>query len=114
MPVLAQGQQGDQGQFLDPIVGSWIVHATVDTYTPNPGLTLPFQFDALESFWGNGITITSDPTNGTAYGVWKRSGLPRTYDLNSYGLLLQHWDCRREQSEQVFLDPSCLTRKGLR
>ena len=55
MPVLAQGQQGDQGQFVDTIEGSWIVHVTVDTYTPQ----------------GNGITITSDTTNGTAYGVWK-------------------------------------------
>ena len=45
MPVLAQGQQGDQGQFVDPIEGSWIVHATVDTYTPNPGFyaTLPVR-----------------------------------------------------------------------
>jgi hypothetical protein len=55
MPALAQGQQGDQGQFVDTIEGSWIVHVTVDTYTPQ----------------GNGITITSDTTNGTAYGVWK-------------------------------------------
>ena len=81
MPALAQGQQGDQGQFLDPIVGSWIVHVTVDTYTPTPGFPLPFMFDGLESFWGNGITIASDPTTGTAFGVWKRSGLPRTYDF---------------------------------
>jgi hypothetical protein len=45
MPVLAQGQQGDQGQFVDPIEGSWIVHVTVDTYTPNPGFyaTLPVR-----------------------------------------------------------------------
>ena len=31
--------------FLDPIEGSWIVHVTVDTYTPNPGFyaTLPVR-----------------------------------------------------------------------
>jgi hypothetical protein len=74
--------QNDQGQndqgFLDPIVGSWLVHVTVDTYTPTPSFPLPFQFDAPQSFWGNGITLTSDPITGTAYGVWKRSGLPST------------------------------------
>ena len=43
-----------------------------------------------------------------------------TADSTKHGLFgkkqdsLWHWDSRREQSEQVFLDPSCLTRKGLR
>jgi hypothetical protein len=79
--LLADDGDRDHGRFVDPIVGSWIVHVTVDTYTPTPSFPLPFQFDALQSFWQNGITITSDPTTGTAYGVWKRSGLPRTYDF---------------------------------
>ena len=61
-------------------MGSWIVHVTVDTNTPNPGLTLPFQFDTLQSLWGNGIIITT-VQGAPAYGVWKRSGPRRTYDF---------------------------------
>ena len=80
MPVLAQGQQGDQGQFVDPIVGSWLVHATIDTFTPTPNPPPPFSFIDISAFLENGIIINSDLTEGTAYGVWKRSGPPRTYN----------------------------------
>jgi hypothetical protein len=79
IPVLAQGQQGnqgqgDQGQFVDPIVGSWLVHATIDNPPPL------FTFIDISAFLENGIIINSDLTVGTAYGVWKRSGPPRTYN----------------------------------
>ena len=62
-------------------MGSWLVHATIDTNTPNPGITLPFQFDALLATLEHGIVITTVLAEAPAYGVWKRSGPPRTYDL---------------------------------
>jgi hypothetical protein len=58
---LAQNEN-DQGN--DPIVGSWILHATVGS----------FKVEALESFWSDGITVSSNLNDGTAYGVWRRSG----------------------------------------
>jgi hypothetical protein len=67
-------------RFVDPIVGSWIIHVTVDTFTPTPSFPLPFKFDNLAAFWEDGIITTSDPSFGTGYGVWKKSGPPRTYD----------------------------------
>jgi hypothetical protein len=37
----------DHGQFVDPIVGSWIVHVTIDTFTsvppPQPSTSLTLQ-----------------------------------------------------------------------
>jgi hypothetical protein len=59
MPVLAQGQQGDQGQFVDPIVGSWLVRATIDTSTPTPAFPLPVKFDAFLATLEHGIVITT-------------------------------------------------------
>ena len=70
----------DHGRFVDPIVGSWIIHVTVETFTPKPSFRLPFKFDNLAAFWEDGIITTSDPSFGTGYGVWKKSGPPRTYD----------------------------------
>jgi hypothetical protein len=64
----------DHGRFIDPIVGSWIIHVTVDT--PQP----PFKFDNIAAFWEDGITTSSAPapTQGTSYGLWKKLG-PTTY-----------------------------------
>ena len=40
---LAQNDQGQNDQrFLDPFVGSWLVHATVDHAAP--GIPVPFEF----------------------------------------------------------------------
>jgi hypothetical protein len=79
--LLAENNERDQGRFVDPIVGSWLVHATADTITPTPSYPLPIKFDALMALWENGILVTTDLASGTAYGVWKRSGPPRTYDF---------------------------------
>jgi hypothetical protein len=76
-PVLL-GEDGnhdrDQGRFVDPIVGSWIVHVTVKVYTPTLPVSLPLIFDNLSAFFPNGISTGSDPSEGAAYGVWKRIG----------------------------------------
>jgi len=74
-PVLLGGDE-DHGRFIDPIVGSWIIHIHVATITPSG--PLPPDFDNITAFWEDGITTSSDPTQGTAYGVWKKMG-PRTY-----------------------------------
>jgi hypothetical protein len=83
LPVcgLAQNDQGqnDQG-FVDPFVGSWLVHATIDMSTI-PGLLLPFEFDALQANFGDGTVITTVIAGAPAHGVWKRSGPPRTYEV---------------------------------
>ena len=86
-PVLLGGDddhdrnnEREDGRFVDPIVGSWIIHVTVDTFTPTPSPPPPFKFDNLAAFWEDGIITTSDPSFGTGYGVWKKSGPPRTYD----------------------------------
>jgi hypothetical protein len=69
----------DQGRFVDPIVGSWIVHVHVTTFSPTPNPPPPFDFDDLTVFWEEGgITLSSDPTSGTGYGVWKKVA-PRTH-----------------------------------
>jgi len=75
----------DHGRFVDPIVGSWIIHVTVENPPPS------FKFDNIAAFWEDGITTSSDPTEGTSYGVWKKIG-PRTYftkivQVNSDGTL---------------------------
>jgi hypothetical protein len=67
----------DHGRFVDPIVGSWIIHVTVDTFIPTPNPPPPFKFDNLTAFWEDGITTSSGPTQ-TSYGVWKKVG-PRMY-----------------------------------
>jgi hypothetical protein len=76
--LLAQNNQ-DQRRFVDPIVGSWIIHVTVKDPPPS------FSFDNMAAFSEDGITTSSgptppgqDPTESTAYGVWKKMG-PRTY-----------------------------------
>lgn len=69
-------EDGDHGRFIDPIVGSWIIHIHVATITPSG--PLPPDFDNITAFWEDGNTTSSDPTQGTAYGVWKKVG-PRTY-----------------------------------
>jgi hypothetical protein len=79
-PVLL-AQDGDHGQdhrdhgrFVDPIVGSWIVHVTLTAYTPTLPVSLPLKFDNLTAFFPNGISTGSDPSEGAAYGVWKEVG----------------------------------------
>jgi hypothetical protein len=64
----------DQGRFVDPIVGSWIVHVTVTAYKPTLPVSLPLKFDNLSAFFPNGISTGSDPTEGAAYGVWQKIG----------------------------------------
>jgi hypothetical protein len=62
----------DHGRFVDPIVGSWIVHVTVTSPEGVP------PFDNLTAFFADGTTLSSEPVEGTGYGVWKRVAL-RTY-----------------------------------
>ena len=62
----------DQGRFVDPIVGSWIVHVNVTSPNGIP------PFDNLTAFFVDGITTSTDPSEGTGYGVWKKVA-PRTY-----------------------------------
>jgi hypothetical protein len=76
MPVRAQGQG-------DPIVGSWIVHVTVDTIeiaNPplNPPPVLPFKFDNVAALTADGITADFSPPSSTLYGPWEKVA-PRTY-----------------------------------
>jgi hypothetical protein len=61
----------EHARFVDPIVGSWIIHVTVDTPQSS-------NFDNIAAFWGDGITTSSDPTDGASYGVWKKMA-PNTY-----------------------------------
>jgi hypothetical protein len=82
----------EHGRFVDPIVGSWIIHVTVENPPPS------FKFDNMAAFSEDGITTSSgptspgaNPTESTAYGVWKKMG-PRTYftkivEVNSDGTL---------------------------
>ena len=73
---LAQNEN-DQGN--DPIVGSWISHATLNS-------TPPQKVESLQSFWRGGIVVSTEAI-GTAYGVWKRSGPPRTYEAKDITIL---------------------------
>jgi hypothetical protein len=72
----------EHGRFVDPIVGSWIIHIQVTSFTfTDPTATpppLPLVFDNMTAFWEDGNTTSSDPTQGTSYGVWKKVG-PRMY-----------------------------------
>jgi hypothetical protein len=70
----------DQGRFVDPFVGSWLVHATIDMSTIS-GLPLPFEFDALQANFEDGTVIATVIAGAPAHGVWKRSGPPRTYEV---------------------------------
>ena len=75
-PVLLRADDDhDRGRFIDPIVGSWIIHIHVLTISSG---TLPPDFDDISAFWEDGITTSSDPIQGTSYGLWKKIG-PRTY-----------------------------------
>jgi hypothetical protein len=79
--VIGGDNDREHGRFVDPIVGSWIIHVTVDKVTPPPVLPdpqPPFKFDNIAAFWEDGITTSSDPTQGTSYGLWKKTG-PATY-----------------------------------
>jgi hypothetical protein len=76
MPVRAQGQG-------DPIVGSWIVHVTIDTIeiaNPplNPPPVLPIKFDNVAALTADGITADFSPPSDTLYGPWEKVA-PRTY-----------------------------------
>jgi hypothetical protein len=72
----------EHGRFVDPIVGSWIIHIRVTAFTfTDPTLTpppLPIVLDNMTAFWEDGNTTSSDPVQGTAYGVWRKLG-PMTY-----------------------------------
>jgi hypothetical protein len=74
--LLAEDRDHDRDQirFVDPIVGSWIVHVTVTAYTPTLPVPLPLKFDNLSAFFPNGISTGSSPDEGAAYGVWKKIG----------------------------------------
>jgi hypothetical protein len=78
-PLLLAGDDGrnnDRGCFVDPIIGSWIIHIHVTAITPSS--PLPPDFENITAFWEDGITTSSDPNDGTAYGVWRKLG-PMTY-----------------------------------
>jgi hypothetical protein len=77
--LLAENNDRDQGRFVDPFVGSWLVHATVDHAAP--GIPVPFEFDALQANFEDGTVIATVIAGAPAHGVWKRSGPPRTYDV---------------------------------
>ena len=72
MPVQAQLHQG----FVDPIVGSWIVHVTLDTLHPNPDLVpLPFKaVDNVANLGADGNTADFSPPSTTLYGPWVKVG----------------------------------------
>jgi len=67
----------DHGRFVDPIVGSWIVHVTLDTLDPNPNhVPLPLQaVDNVANLGADGNTADFDPgSKGTLYGPWVKVG----------------------------------------
>ena len=75
MPVQAQLHQG----FVDPIVGSWIVHVTIDTFIPPiDGITLPLKLDNVANLGADGNTADFSPPSTILYGPWVKVG-PRTY-----------------------------------
>jgi hypothetical protein len=77
MPVQAQLHQG----FVDPIVGSWIVHVEIDTFIPPiDGVTLPLKVDNVANLGvdGNTADFDSGPPSRSLYGPWVKMG-PRTY-----------------------------------
>jgi hypothetical protein len=81
-PVLL-ADDGDHDRFVDPIVGSWIVHVTIDTIEiiippPNPPPVLPIKFDNVAALTADGITADFSPPSTTLYGPWEKVG-PRIY-----------------------------------
>jgi hypothetical protein len=61
-PLLLAGDDGrnnDRGRFVDPIIGSWIIHIHVTAITPSS--PLPPDFENITAFWEDGITTSSDP-----------------------------------------------------
>ena len=73
----------DHDRFVDPIVGSWIVHVTIDTIeiiipAPNPPPVLPIKFDNVAALTADGITADFGPPSTTLYGPWEKVG-PRIY-----------------------------------
>jgi hypothetical protein len=69
----------DHGRFVDPIVGSWIIHVTVVTFTPTPSAPPPFKFDNLLRFG----KMASLPLQILVSVLVMASGkrlAPRTYD----------------------------------
>ena len=75
MPVQAQLHQG----FVDPIVGSWIVHVTIDTFIPPvDGITLPLKLDNVANLGADGNTADFSPPSTSLYGPWVKVG-PSTY-----------------------------------
>ncbi len=49
-PVLL-ADDGDHDRFVDPIVGSWIVHVTIDTFTSVPPPTLHQSYPSSWTIW---------------------------------------------------------------
>src|ERR1700751_4685558 len=73
--LLAQDHNNEgQGRFVDPFVGSWIIHIHVSNFTPTSTPPPPFDFDNISAVWEDGITTSSDPTQGTSYGFGKTWG----------------------------------------
>ena len=73
---------GDHDRFVDPIVGSWIVHVTIDTIEimippENPPPVLPIKFDNVAALTADGITADFGPPS-TIIGPWEKVA-PRTY-----------------------------------
>ena len=70
LPVcgLAQNDQGQNAQGLDPFVGPWLVHATILTDTPD-FVPLPFEFDALEANFEDGTVIATVIAGAPAHGA---------------------------------------------
>ena len=82
--LLAQDHNNEgQGRFVDPFVGSWIIHIHVSNFTPTSTPPPPFDFDNISAVWEDGITTSSDPTQGTSYGVWKNVGVQEVSYKNS-------------------------------
>jgi hypothetical protein len=77
-PVLLADDR-DHDRFVDPIVGSWIVHVTIDTIeiiipAPNPPPKLPIKFDNVAALTADGITADFGPPSTTLYGPWEKVG----------------------------------------
>ena len=68
--------QRDHGRSVDPIVGSWIVHVTLDTLDPNPDhVPLPFKaVDNVANLGADGNTADFSPPSTTLYGPWVKVG----------------------------------------
>jgi hypothetical protein len=68
-------KDGDRGRFVDPIVGSWIVHVTVTSPTGVP------PFDDLTALFADGTMLGSDAREGPvmAFGKeWPTGPIPQS------------------------------------